>query len=362
MDTPELHSDEEWPYVVSLLPPDLEETAKKKEALVRRRNIPSASALVRLALAYAVSDSSLKDVAAWAGAMGVAKITGPGLFYRLREAEKWLEQVLAQTLKDEVRKGPQGLRVRVVDATVLTGPGAKGTEFRVHVLSNPATGCLEAVNITDEHGGEGYGRHPIEAGDVVLGDRGYATARGILAVREADAHVVVRLNPHAIRVCGEDGKAVSLLDKEKQVPKVGVLEFNLMVPVPPEKQTKSHKTWDIRNTIAWVPVRVVAARTRSGGVIWMLTTLPSDRLPAPEVLKLYRFRWQIELLFKRLKSLLHMDALPSPQRGPTAKTWVLAKLLAAALAQKLVRPSGPFSPWGYEIQQKWIYSQRLVSL
>ena len=50
---------------------------------------------MRMALAYAVSDLSLKDVAAWASALRVAQITGPGLFYRLRQAEPWLEQVLA---------------------------------------------------------------------------------------------------------------------------------------------------------------------------------------------------------------------------------------------------------------------------
>jgi len=66
---------------------------------------------------------------------------------------------------------------------------------------------------------------------------------------------------------------------------------------------------------------------------------------------LYRLRWQIELLFKRLKSLLHLDTLPSRQ-GPTAKSWMLARLIAAALAQRLVQPSGPLSPWGYELRSE----------
>ena len=67
--------------------------------------------------------------------------------------------------------------------------------------------------------------------------------------------------------------------------------------------------------------------------------------------RLHRLRWQIELLFKRLKSLLHLDTLPSRQ-GPTAKSWMLARFLAAALAQRLVEPNGPLSPWGYEIRSE----------
>ena len=62
-------------------------------------------------------------------------------------------------------------------------------------------------------------------------------------------------------------------------------------------------------------------------------------------MQLYRLRWQIELFFKRLKSLLHLDTLPSRQ-GPTAKSWMLARFLAAALAQRLVQPAGPLSAGG----------------
>ena len=102
--------------------------------------------------------------------------------------------------------------------------------------------------------------------------------------------------------------------------------------------------------IAWIPARAVAARTRSGEVIWILTTLPNS-VPALAVMGLYRLRWQIELLFKRLKSLLHLDTLPSRQ-GPTAKSWMLARFLAAALAQRLVEPNGPLSPWGYELRNR----------
>jgi IS4 transposase len=101
-------------------------------------------------------------------------------------------------------------------------------------------------------------------------------------------------------------------------------------------------------------VRVVAARTRKGEVIWVLTTLPAAKASAGQILELYRLRWQVELLFKRLKSLLHLDTLPSRQ-GPTARSWMLARLLAAALAQKLVDPAGALSPWGYEVGHRWLY-------
>lgn len=356
MPTPLLHEEREWPFVLTLLPPDLEDSARQSQALVRCRNVPDAAALMRMALAYAVSDLSLKDVAGWANALGVAQITGPGLFYRLREAEAWLSQVLAQTLESQVQ--PEAgcrLPLRVVDATVITGPGATGTEWRAHVLIDPRTGGFRSVELTAATGGEGYGRHLVQPGEVILGDRAYATARGLWAVQSVPAQVLARMNPHTIRVCDAERRRMALPDGERRVPKVGGKEFQIQVPIPPERSSKSHKTWALSRATAWVPARAVAARTRPGEVIWLLTTLPAEQASVQEALRLYRLRWQIELFFKRLKSLLHLDTLPSRQ-GPTAKSWMLARFLAAALAQKLVQPSGPLSPWGYELRQEGLHS------
>jgi len=316
---------------------------------VRCRNVPDARALLRMALAYALSDLSLKDVAAWASSLGVAEITGPGLFYRLRESEAWLEQVLAEILTADVQATPAARwPVRAVDATVINGPGDKAVQWRAHVWVNPATGGFQRVELTDNHGGEKLGRHVIERGEVILGDRAYATARGLYAVRQAGAHVVVRFTPGNLRTCDEQRQRIHLTDYAAQVPLLGAVEFAITIPVPPPP-TKSHKIWKSSRAVDWISARAVAARTRSGEVFWLLTTLAAADLPPLQVLALYRLRWQIELLFKRLKSLLHLDTLPSRQ-GPTAKSWMLARLVAAALAQRLVQPSGPLSPWGYQLQ------------
>jgi hypothetical protein len=348
MQKPSLH-EKDWEYVQTLLPADLEESARRTRALVRCRNIPDAASFLRIALAYAVSDLSLKDVAAWATALELAQITGPGLFYRLREAEQWLEQVLGQVLSEQIPQAAGGFRLRIVDATVINGPGQKAVQWRAHVSIDPTTGSVRAVELTDDSGGEKFSRHQFGAGAVVLGDRGYATARGVYAVRQQEAHVVVRFNPATLRTCDEKRRRIYLAQREARVPKVGAVEFNITIPVPPEPTTRSHKTWDSAKAIAWIPARAVAARTRTGEVTWVLTTLPSRQMPAIGILGLYRLRWQIELLFKRLKSLLHLDALPS-REGPTAKSWMLARLIAAALAQLLVQPAGPLSPWGYVLR------------
>jgi len=339
--------DSDWQYVVTLLPADVDETAHTCDALRRCRGVPNARALLRVALAYAVSDLSLKDVAAWAKAMDVAHVTPQGLFYRLCHAEVWLERVLASVLEQQVPPSICRFRLRIVDATTLTGPGADRPDWRLHVLSEPSTGRLSAVRITDEKGAETYARHQIDPGDVVVGDRGYATARGIHAAVQAGAHVVARFHPLCVRLCNADRQVVRVQDEEPSVPEVGSYSLSYLLPVPPERLS-GKPGWRIKEAVDWIPVRIIAARTRAGTVTWLMTTLPDGELSDGESMAIYRLRWQIELFFKRLKSLHHIDALPS-RHGPIARSWILARLLACALAQQLLDPSGALSPWGYAI-------------
>ena len=66
----------------------------------------------------------------------------------------------------------------------------------------------------------------------------------------------------------------------------------------------------------------------------LATSLPAERYPADEVLAAYRLRWQIELAFKRLKSLIHIDNLPT--RTPAAgRSWLYAHLILALLCDDI---------------------------
>ncbi len=93
--------------------------------------------------------------------------------------------------------------------------------------------------------------------------------------------------------------------------------------------------------------RVPSARTLElAGYVLLFTTLAREDLPAAAGLELYRFRWQIELAFKRLKSLVGLDELAA-QDEAFARTFLLTKLLATLLIEELSHRWVDFSPWGY---------------
>lgn len=361
MEAHDISREDKWASVVNILPADLGQSARQTGALERCRKVPNAVALMRLILAYALSDFSLNDVAAWAAGLGIMEMTGPAFFYRLRSSEKWLQHVLGQLLCEGTGVQYQGLKLRIVDATVITGPAATGTDWRVHAMMNPETGGFESVELTDVRGGESYSRCQIQSGDIVLGDRAYGRAPGIDRTVSQGRHVVARLCPQTIRVCDLKKRKINLLSYEDQIPKKRARGFNVLIPVPPDKTTKN-RTWDLAKAKAWIPVRVVGARTIKGTVIWVLTTLKAEQISEAVVLKLYRLRWQVELLFKRLKSQLHIDALPT-RDGPTARSWILARLLAAAIAQKMVQPSIPFFPRnGPPRRESQLHAQPVVEI
>ena len=62
-----------------------------------------------------------------------------------------------------------------------------------------------------------------------------------------------------------------------------------------------------------------------------------------EVLELYRRRWQIELLFKRLKSLALIGHV-AKHDPRSSRAWLYGKLLVALLTEKLIRLGRDISP------------------
>ncbi|MGC8551904.1 MAG: transposase [Phycisphaerae bacterium] len=79
-------------------------------------------------------------------------------------------------------------------------------------------------------------------------------------------------------------------------------------------------------------------------LIW--TSVDVTEMSTREVLRTYRLRWQIELVFKRMKSIMGLGLLPKRTDG-SSRAWLNGKLFVALLVEKLWRQAEHFSPWGY---------------
>ena len=83
--------------------------------------------------------------------------------------------------------------------------------------------------------------------------------------------------------------------------------------------------------------------------VMVLSTFPEAEFPAKAILEFYRFRWQIELVFKRFKQIAQLGHLPKYD-DDSAKAWLYGKLFVALLTEKLITHASALSPWGYELQ------------
>ena len=163
----------EWEYVLGFLPKDFVRSAWAQEALLRRRQVGSASDLLRLALGYALCDWSLATTAAAAERMGMGRLSDVALLKRLRRCGPWLERITGQLIQQRTSvRGLPPVRLRLGDATTISRPGSHGADWRIHACYDAGRGCFDQLVLTDATGGESLRRYPLQPGDIVVADRG----------------------------------------------------------------------------------------------------------------------------------------------------------------------------------------------
>jgi hypothetical protein len=201
--------DDDWAVVARFLPPGWEDQARALGALRRCRKFAGPEPLLRTLLIHLAEGCSLRETAVRARHGGLAAVSDVALLKRLGAAGEWLRwmaQAVMTTwllprppalLRPEAgvpQAGGPALRVRLVDASVVTEPGATGTTWRLHYATLlPSLRCDE-IHLTSRRRGESFTRFTVAPGDLLVGDRGYAHAAGIGHVVAAGGAVLVRLN------------------------------------------------------------------------------------------------------------------------------------------------------------------------
>jgi hypothetical protein len=358
--------DEDWKILVGLLPPDWELEARRSGAVARLRGFDSLNAVLRALLLHVGCGYSLRETAVRAKATGLAEVSDVTLLNRLRQAEGWLQSLCQGLLAETgVRwRGPEPpRRLRAVDGTVIKEPGKTGSLWRLHYsLRLPELSCdYFALTATEgRHTAEHFGRLPAQPGDLILADRGYSHAAGVAGLVRQGADVIVRLNTSVLPLFRASGERLALLPLLRRLRTAGkVVQEPVWVRHRDQRlpgrlcvlrKTQHAIAMAERRLTRWEQKHQQKARSETrqyARYVMVFTTLPESEMSAAEVLEHYRFRWQIELVFKRLKGLLAMGHLPKYD-DQSSRAWLYGKLLVALLTQKLVRLGLNFSPWGYD--------------
>lgn len=347
--------DEDWPKLLALLPVGWEAKAKELGALkFGRRFTPET--LLRTLLLYLSSDCSMRETATRAD----VELSDVGLLKRVDKSGNWLgwitEQLIEQTpLPAMACPALQGRRLLAADGSVVTEPGAIAATWRLHYTMDIRTlSCCE-VQITPSKIGESLVQFSVQRGDVLIADRGFANRRGVNHVLDGGGDVLVRMNLSSLPLKNEDGTPF------EQLPGLRTLQVGQTGEWPAVMQGSNgavavrvcaYRKTDEQREESELKLQDTAKRKQkeqklqsktveAAGYVVVVTTLNS--LTAEEVLALYRHRWQVELAFKRMKSLLGLSRLrkKSPEG---AKAWLQGKLLVACLIERLIAEGEHFSP------------------
>lgn len=353
---------EDWNVLCQFLPPGWKERARLSGALRRARGIAGPEALLRILLIHLANGCSLAETATRAREAGLGEVSAVAVFKRLKAAETWLRWLAQQArgisgLPVEAR----GRRLRAVDATAVSEPGSTGTDWKIHYVVNLGDLQCDFFELTEvSSGGETFRRVPVSVGDIMMGDRIYATPPGVAHVRDAGGDVVVRLNRQSLPLFDSRGARLQVLSLLRGI-KVGQpREWDARVRHPQGGWLKGRLIAIKRSVEATRLVRKRLARRANRRqeavskesweaaqyfLVW--TSLPKSFL-ATDVLEFYRLRWQIELVFKRLKSIMGLGHLPKKDPA-SSRAWLHGKLFVGLLVERMIKAADSFSPWGYAL-------------
>lgn len=363
----------DWDQVAQEFGAEIETLARASKALVRARNLRKASDLLRLILVYAVCDWPLLLVCAWGVIQGIAELSDVALLYRFRQSPPFLGQLLAHVLqrRNVYLRQQTGVQVRLMDATMISRPGSTGSDWRVHLSMDLGQMCIDGVELTDAKGGESLARLPVRSDEIWIADRGYGLAIGLGPVLAQIGRLIVRITWQNLPLHDEQGRRINLIGWLERLHKTseraallhtaqGSFALRLIAcPLPPAQAEKARER--IRKQLA-KKGKIMSHNTwLAAGFVMLVTNLPLETWPVERILWLYRMRWQVELQFKRMKSLLQLDHLRA-QDPRLVQTYLLGKLLAALLLDQLVGRAVEQAPAGFQSLRRPLSLWRLQAL
>lgn len=304
--------------VVPHVPGDLQAQARTLGAFTRRRMRDSATDLLRGLRAYVLLSSSFRHLGAWAVVNDVADISAVAWQKRLVTSRPWLAWLVGELLAvpapaPTLRLVPhtEG-NILLVDATRWAQIGGRGDDGRFPLAYNFTVGRLAEVSVTDTHGGEHLGYYRLQPNDLIVADGGYGYRASVATVRKQQAHLITRIRPQTFPFERCDGQSLEIV-AQLRFAGPNVREWAGWCPAADGER------YAVRLIAAKLPaheVRKAQARARRNaqkdgrtiqpetllvaGWALLITTLPTSRWSAEAVLRVYRVRWQVEIVFPQV--------------------------------------------------------------
>lgn len=363
-----LHIKDDWSVIKRFLPKNWEKKAYELGAITRNRKLNSPQQLLRLLFIHLAAGKSLRTSAAYAREANVCQINDTSLLRRLRSSSEWLRWMAFElfkflNLRYLTEQFIGKYRMRAVDGTIISEPGSTGTDWRIHYSITLTTLRCDYFLITGPQVGESLQKYPVMPNDIFIGDRNYCQRKGIVHVLKNKGHVLVRFHSNNVPLLKRNGKPFPVLKHLRECHEDKIVDYDVWFQHPEDKHKLiKGRLCAVRKSetaIELAKQKLIKNAKKKGHklrrktleyaeYVTIFTTVNRHNFKADAILSLYRGRWQIELVFKRLKSILKIGHLPKKE-DESCIAWLHGKMLVALLAERLYQEAEFISPWGYPL-------------
>ena len=333
--------------ILEMLPRGYEEAATETGALKRKREIKTAIDLLMLVFLYVAHGLSHLEVSVVAKMKGIAQISDVAFMKRFAKCGKLIEWIL-ENLKPQATahyfKPPKFEKydIKALDASVVTSGGKIRITHRLHFAIDIFLLKSDQYKITAREIGESLTNFVVKATDLFLGDRAYGTKTSMEHCLGNGGNFIFRLRRNAFDIYDKKGNKMDLIEKLKGIKKNKTLRLGCFF------LSSANNLVPIRICAMIKPKNVVESPENDtdfmNNFIVLVTSILDNHISAKDILELYRLRWQIELYFKRLKSLMGFGDIPTKTEAHI-KIWLNAKL-AVAIMLEIMTAQADFSPSG----------------
>jgi hypothetical protein len=331
--------------IVQEFPFEIDTIARECGAFSRSRAIRNSEELLRAVLLYCGLDYSLREVATNFTQVG-RRLSDEAVRGRLLRCEQWLEAMLQAMLpKPEV--GVNARRLILVDGTCIQAPGPVSSDYRLHLAWDWTKQKVSFMLVTNFRTAESLDLYPWQSGDVVLADAGYTRRPELVSVKKKGVEYVVRYAANGTKLLTADGLPLKVAAELRKYDG----HQQVSIPVIVSCDSGSHEAYlhafRLSENAAERARRKVRRRAQKQSRVtpkadtlylsqWLivLTSFDPAEVPTETIGKLYRARWEIELIIKRLKSILHLDALRARRGSRLAQVYLLGKSLYALMIER----------------------------
>jgi len=342
--------------LIKELPESYETECVKQSAVRRWRGVKSPADLMLLVLIHLLNGTSLLETSIIAKTAKLGEMSDVAFMKRLGQCRAWFESICQMLLSRDMEsyKQPDWLAektVVAVDASDVVEKGRSRRTYRLHYALDIFKMASVQCKITEQSVGETLVNFDIKQGMLVIADRIYSTVNGMSHCLDADADFVLRMRKNSFKACDANGKKLDSLKLFEKIETGGYADFaafaqnkqGVRIPVricakrkTPEQIEKTMKTLRYRERKCGV-----TEEAKLWGEYIVVVTSLGEAVPAEEILSLYRLRWQVEVHFKRLKSILDFGEL-SKKKPEHSLAWLSGKLMVALLIESVISKS--FSP------------------